>query len=344
MQTTSEKKQSLKLNRQITTFLVCVFISTILWLFISLSVNNHSLLDVPVSYEGFEDAKTLVNKLPQNFKLKVTTSEFKILMRKYLFYTDTIIIQSNRTSMEYNGNRAFILTREIQSEIEDQLKPQMKVLSIMPDTIHFYFDNRVSKKVPVILISSLSYEKQCQLADSLKPVPDSVVITGSEKLLKNVSAIKTSVLKLENLKESTIKYVMLDKASLVDSSQLINYDTSRIGISTSTVKVDIPIERYTESVVEVTVNVSGFPSGQTVILSPSKVKVKYQVSYTDYDKVKPEMFKIQLEYPQSKLTGQGDVRTARSGKGTVRLVKRPDFVKVSRIEPEKIEYILRHGQ
>ncbi len=334
VQNSLEKKESIKLNRKISISLFCILISTVLWLLISLSANNNSsYIDIPVSFEGFDHSKTITNKLPSHLKLRVTTNEFKIFINRYFFGKDTVKIVSNALNLEERDGKSFILTKDIQTEIEEQLRPHIKILSVIPDTIHFFFDRRTEKKIPVKLKANLSYEKQYELADSIKLTPDSITVSGSEKLLNKISYIETVPLQLNSLKENTSKNVLLNKSSMFDSNKNINYDTNRISISSSDVNILIPIEKYTESTVEVNILTEGFISSAHVVISPLKVKIKYHVSFSNFDKVNPDMFTASINNP--------DFKYAHSGKTPVIVMKKPEFVKITRIEPEKVDYIIK---
>ena len=279
------------------------------------------------------NAKTITNKLPSHLKLRVTTNEFKIFMNKYFFGKDTIKILSNTLNLEPTHNKTYLLTKEIQSEIEEQLRPHIKILNVLPDTIHFYFDKKIDKKIPVILKTNLTYEKQYELADSITLHPDSITITGSEKLLNNILYIETRPLQLSDLKENTSKNIALNKESLFYSNQHEKDDTDRIVISNTSVNVFIPIEKYTESGADVNVIPLGFAYGTNISITPSKVKIKYHVSFSNFDKVNPSMFSAAINYT--------DLKSSHSGKAPVFIIKKPEFVKISKIEPDKVDYIIK---
>jgi hypothetical protein len=328
-----KRNQSVKLNKQITIFLVCIFISTISWLLITLSADNYTFIEIPVLYEDLNQSKTVINKLPSKLKLKILTSEFKILMKKYFWANDTVKISYNILNNEYKGNRTFMLSRDILTDVAKQLKPNIEILSIMPDTIHFYFDKKINKKVPVRLVSELIYEKQFQLVEDIKIKPDSIIISGAQILIDKVSFIETYPLIIKNIRNDLSMDITLNKFSISDSFRMESYDTAKIDISSSNVKVFINVEKFTESVIDVNVIPLGFPEGRTAGISPKKVKVKYQVSFLNYNKVKPEMFSAAIYFDQ--------LKENRSGKAQVTLIKKPDFIIVSKIDPEKVDYIIR---
>ncbi len=65
---------------------------------------------------------------------------------------------------------------------------------------------------------------------------------------------------------------------------------------------------------------------------PEKVKITYFVALIDYNRVDHEMFKAQVNIPViGKLT---------PGKLKVNIVQFPSFVKIRKIVPDKVEYII----
>lgn len=334
MQSHSDKEKAVKFNRKLTTFLVCVLIATLLWLVMALSRSIPTLLEIPVSFTGINNSKTISNKLPTHLKLRVSTSEAKLIIRKYFFRNDTIEISSENLTIERKRGLSYLLTKDIQTDIEDQLKPRIRVLGVFPDTILFYFDTKLEKKIPVNLKAQFLYEKQYQLANNhIELEPDSIVVTGPEKLVRNVSSIETNFIKLENIKENTRLNVSLNKANLVENEQYVNFDTSLVSISASAITANIPIEKYTESTIEIKLSTFGFPSGINPAISPDIIKITYQVSFANYGKIKPEMFVAQINYT--------DLRMERSGKASVSITKKPDFIKITRIDPEKVNFLLK---
>ncbi|MBE9483860.1 MAG: hypothetical protein IMY74_03380, partial [Bacteroidetes bacterium] len=66
---------------------------------------------------------------------------------------------------------------------------------------------------------------------------------------------------------------------------------------------------------------------------PEEVQLTYRVAIKDYQRVIPEMFTLSVTYDPEKDKGKNFLK--------VHIERKPDFVRVNRIHPEKVEFIIR---
>ena len=94
---------------------------------------------------------------------------------------------------------------------------------------------------------------------------------------------------------------------------------------------DIDVDELTSGSIEIKVDAKTDNNSMEIRVLPSKVKIYYQVGLSDFQKVSEKMFEAKIVLPES-----GDLPE----KLKVVLSKEPDFIKVKRIEPLFVEYLI----
>ena len=100
---------------------------------------------------------------------------------------------------------------------------------------------------------------------------------------------------------------------------------SHFSLSADSVEIFIPVEKFTEG--EVQIPVSFLSEMNNIKLFPEIVTVTYIVALKDYQKVNKDLFIIQL------------IPGTQTNKN-IELIHHPSFVKVIKIEPQHIDYII----
>ena len=101
--------------------------------------------------------------------------------------------------------------------------------------------------------------------------------------------------------------------------------------SPNVVKVTIPVEKFTEA--EISTDVRIVNNGQNKVkVFPDAVKVYYKVALKDYEKVEAGMITAVADFSEVNFGEDDKVRIKVSGY--------PEFIEITRIEPEKSEFII----
>jgi hypothetical protein len=313
------KKAGLRRNAFI--FVICFLISSLIWILIKLSRNYTQTFQYVIEYKGLPKDKLVANNADSIYTIILQEKGYRVLLHNLSSKDLKLSIDvSNKLHSEKNAsNSYYLLTSEVVPQLNNLLAPVSTVVGVSPDTVWFSFDKIREKMVHVVPVVDLSFEKQFNLNRNIIVYPESVVVKGPRKFvdtLKNIYTISRSFKKLNSSKMVTMKFAEM-------------YKNFKISSVPDYVKVYIPVEKYTESSVDVPVIVENAPSGYRIKTLPEKVQITFLVGLQDYKNVKPEMFTVTAKYNESKeLTMKAE------------LTKQPDFVKVSKISPEKVEFIL----
>ncbi len=316
------KPGRLKFNKQLSVFFVCFLIAIIFWFLISLNKNYNSVISFPIVYVDIPKDKVVVNELPGSVSLELNARGFDLLGYHFKMLTIPVLIKVQAANANITGaSNGFLVTKPLIYGITRQLHTDAKVISIEPDTIYFRFDRRFTKRIPVKPSTRLSFEKQFNLAGEIKLIPDSVWVTGPKVYIDSLQYLYTEKVVLKNLKESYSQVVKVDTKGLRQNIRVVS----------KAITLKVPVEKYTEETIEIPIEIKYKTSEYRIKTIPDKVKIQYLVSLSKYDKVTQSSFNAVADFTSA--------NPAKSSKIKVGLVKKPEFIRVLRILPAKVDYI-----
>ncbi len=146
----------------------------IFWIFNTLSASHTDVIDVHLHY-AIADNKINTLKLPEKAEISVEARGWDLLKELFLFRAITIDL------VAYTENNN-LLTNANRDLFNAELPSTYHVLHIHPDTLHLRLDEKVTKKVPVLLDLHLPLPGS-QSIDSIRLQPDSIYITGAKSVI-----------------------------------------------------------------------------------------------------------------------------------------------------------------
>ena len=172
-----------------------------------------------------------------------------------------------------------------------------------------------SVRVKVIPNVDLTYEKQYNRLGKIQLTPDSVTIFGPKNKISSIDNIHTEKLTLRNVNQN------------IDTDLPLKFD-DMLNADYKDVNVKIFVEKYTEAVANVPITNN---SKEKLRLFPDKVKIKYIVSLTDYNIIKENSFKVNID--------TADIK-ADNNFLPIYLTDYPNNTRIINIEPKEVEYII----
>lgn len=305
-------------------FLICLLLATLFWFLNAFTKNYDSLLNVPLKYVDMPKNKAVLNELPMNLSIEVSTYGFYLLTHTIAQKQDTIEI-SGELIQERTGAypKHFIRTRSLLDRFTEQLGTGIKVKNILTDTIYFDFDKISTRKVPVKANIKYTFEKQFLLESPVKVNPPAVKISGPSSIVDTIKSIPTEFAEFFNLKESVKKELRFP----------LSGENRNISVSPEKVSLKIPVGKFTESSITIPVQTENVPKKLSVKIFPDKVTITFLVAFSHYEKVSPELFHAVVDY--------NEIVNEKKTKLKVKIPKSPSFVKVVKVAPEKVEFIVK---
>ena len=288
----------------------------------SLSKEYTININFPVKYINLPADKVIANHLPEGIDIEIKTNGFNLLMYKMTRDHETVMIDVKDSKPFQYKNHFYLLTNSRIDKITSQFNNEIKIQKVTPDTIFFNFNKKVTKQVPAKSNISITFDPQYQQTDSVKIEPAFIQISGAEEVLKKINYVETVPKKFKNVTND-----LSLNLSIAETPEI-----KLIELSQSTVKATIHVTKFTEATIEIPVQTENLPDGYTMKVFPDKVFVKYNVSFSDYEKINPVQFKAIVDYKNIEPL---------SNKLKVQLIQFPKEIRSVKLNPEKVEYILR---
>lgn len=307
-------------RQQLYVFLVCLLISIFIWFLIVLSKETFTTIDYPVVFENNPENLILVNQPDSILSFRVSSGGFELFTLKYLTRKRPVLVDLNNLELVKDGNNytSVYSTSTISRDIISKLNISQEYVSITPANIYFKFEALYGKKVKVVPRLKLNFARQYQLSDSISVKPDSIVVIGPEKLLEQVTYIET----LEQ------EVSQIDHSQTIQATVQLPESLNNIKVSPKEVEISLSVEKFTESTIKVPI--VNTVDQYKIKTYPDFVVITYLVTLENFNRVTEDMFKVSVEMEEN----------SNSNRLKVQLFHHPSFVKITKIEPEEVEYLL----
>ena len=306
-------------------FLICCGISLFIWFLIKMSDDYVSEIRIPVTYNNIPADKQLNNK-NDRLRVKLRANGGDLVSLKYFSGTERININLSQADLRLSRyfDRYYFLTDQFREEISGRYEFDHTLISITPDTIYLDLEEIVSRSIPVKADIDLGFNSQYMLYDSISISPSEIMVSGPSSIVDTLVEIYTV--------KRTFSGLNATKTEVIPIVPPVR--NKEVRYSETKVELNIPVEEFTESSIELPVNGMSNDSGITGIRTfPEMVNLTYQVALKDFKLVKAEMFSLSALYDPEKDMEKTFLK--------VKVDKFPDFIRISRISPDKVEFIIQ---
>lgn len=306
-------------QRSALVFVLCLLLSSVLWMFIHLSKIYPYPVSYTITYNSLPKGKAFAEKPTTSITVIMNDVGFNILSDKLTRSVENIDIDLSGIKLKHVGNyyTGFITSDAIIKRLT--IDGNNNIESIIPDTLYFVFSYTDTRKVPVKVDISYKIAKESDLFGDIEVTPDSVMITATKDVLDKIQYIETAK-----------KNLGVCDQTITTQLSLVNPYPNYLEMSTNAVSVTLPIFKMTEGETTVTISDTTM-NGSIVRALPSTVKITYTVPLDLYNRVNADMFTVKLKCDSPSSSGVGV---------NINVVKCPDFVKIRKVEPSTAEYIL----
>jgi hypothetical protein len=313
---TSEKS---KKNSHIV-FIICILIASFFWLTIKLSDDYSEAFLFKVNYRNVPSEKMLTDVIDTNVNITIKAKGFQMLKLILTEDLENLNINLNKYDiLHLKGNIYYVNTVEIKAKIGTLIGVPSKQIDIPTQRLEFKLEDLFEKKVTVINKLRFNFLPQYNLYSNISISPNSLSIFGPKSTIDTIESIFT-----ENKEINEIS------ADINESAILINPDHEHLHLSIEKVSIKANVEKFTESNIETTIDLSSI--NLKVKVFPNSVKVFFTVAQKDFSNVKQSDFKVKPNLRNI------DISTA--GKLQLEVVEKPDFISSIRIQPSEVEFLI----
>lgn len=236
-------------------FTVCVLLSFVLWLSLSLQEQRTVTVDFPVVVGGLPDGQALVERPPSAVSVKLQGTGL-----------DLLALMFDPPSVQAEANQGRVDVREALSLPQAN---DAQVDGVTPGVIEITTDDRIERRLPVQVRLDIQTASSHELVDDPVVSPDSVTVFGARSIVESLANWPTDSLVLEGVRDTVRTQVAL-KDTLVG---LVDRTTDRIDVVVRAGKFAVETRK-------VTVDVTGVPAGQDLVaLQPSSIRIRYRVLF-----------------------------------------------------------------
>ncbi|MDO9510798.1 MAG: YbbR-like domain-containing protein [Bacteroidales bacterium] len=314
-----------KLRSRLWVFFVCLLLSFSIWTIIRLNREYDLQIQRAALYVNPPKNRVIGAYSDSMVSLRLKVKGMRLLSMKYMENSRpvTIDLSQVRFLKKNHGHfNAYLTSGDLLPQLTAELNVEGRLDNVSPDTLYFRFEKLKKKKLPVRIKALLSFDKQFMLYDSIRPVPDSVWVSGPARILDTLRYVSNIPIELKNLRESREANVKLQQPL---SGINLDYAPPEI-------KLEISVERYTEATVDVAVE--SFPAGDCRFKTfPEKVKLSVQVPLRDFKSLDPSQFAVVADCSVANQQSGGRI--------AVRVLRHPPLTKVILLEPSSVEFILQ---
>lgn len=296
--------------------IACLLLAIAGWLFLALNNKYIYTAKTVLLYKNFPQKKAFHPLQSDTVDLQVEGSGWQLLFARLRVKPQSITI-----SLEKLNNRNYILFSEQLFSVNNQLETSQKIISVKPDTLYFDFSKRTVKKVPVELNADLGFEKQYGISSAIGISPNYVTVSGPLQELEKITSWSTDTLKLKQV-QGPVKMRVAMKQS----------DFKNVSIFPANVEVNVPVDEFTEKKIEVPLKIINNREYLNVKIYPKKVKLTILVALSSYQQVNEDFIEAVVDLQEWKELGHNKLQ--------VRLIRFPDYCKLIKMEPAKVDFII----
>lgn len=304
-------------RRNAKTFFLFLGFSSLIWVLVQFSKTYTKVVQIPIVYENEPLDKIILDENPKSLKVKMTDNGFGIMY--YRLFTPSMHINLEETE-ERDGQLVFLIENH-REEIEEQIGINYNKSEILEDRIAINFYQKLVKKVPVIPNVSINYKVGYGSSDTLQLSPDSITVSGYEKIVDTLSAVYTDPLEIENVSSDIEGEISIKKDGLKD-----------VSLYQQQVKYFLKVEKFTEGRVSIPIEVINVPAGVDISIFPQEVIVVYQVNLDNYNKINKNDFRVVCDF---KGIDENEKFLIPS------IEAKPEAVKNLRLSEKKVEYVIK---
>lgn len=301
------------MNKKLNIFIASVIFAVILWGSISLSDSYYTNIEVKLTLTNFPEGYTTGSQLPENIKLRVRGQGWRLVSINVGPETEF------RVSVGGDSGRQNI---SLYNYLESNrwLLSDVDIMNLYPDSLNFFVERVISKKLPVVSGLELDFKPGYGLASEIKLNPDSVIVKGPLSYLRVRKEINTNSIPLGLLDSRTSTEVNLDNIPGFE-------------YSTNLVDVVLDVQRIVDKQFEnISVDVSNIPSGREVVLLPNKININIRGGIEILGKLMPEQFHAYVKYQTLVQDTTGSV---------VPEIILPKNVALQFSKPARLRYVIR---
>ena len=237
------------------TFIVCLLVAIFLWTPMKLSRNFLREISVPVTITNPPANKVIVQQADNYLRLYVEANGFSLLKS----YTQNPTLTLDFADLHPVGENRYSLNKNSRDKLSNTYLSNIKIRSVLSDTLSLLLAPQITKKIPVVVRLNVEYPKEYQLTQLLIS-PDSVTVSGSAQCIDTLSQV-------------VFHYTQAKAVSNNFSQTYTLKNTNNIHYNTHKITMQAFVDKVSEQLLKVPVQVVGTPTDSQIKVFPDEVNI-----------------------------------------------------------------------
>lgn len=296
-------------------FTFFLFLSASLWLLHKLRNKYETMVSIPVEYVNLPNGFVISQDLPKTLHVTINGQGTSLVMYRIGHTFQPVEIDMS----QMDKGKQTIYTKNLSNKLQKQIKAEVSIAKILPETIAFEIEKLSEKKVPVKINGSFELAQQYIYCDSIQIEPKEVIAYGSKASIEELDSVFSETIKQTNIKDTALIEVKLKSIP-------------HITFSDSIIHITIKTERFTEKSIQAPISIAHLPKDRALRIFPSSVTVNFRVGLSNYEKIDASSFNFVVDYNDAKAGDQKKI--------TVNVKDAPKEIFGIQLKPETVDFII----
>lgn len=301
-------------------FIICILIASFFWLLIKLSDQYNESFFFRVNYINAPKKQMLTSIIDTNLNITVEAKGFEMMNLILSEDLENLNIDLNKCEIIHKDEDVYyITTSELKEKISESIRIPLDQIEISSQKLEFRMETLFEKIVVVNNQMKFNFAPQYKLYNSIIISPNEIKIFGPKNILDTINNIYTenkNILNISNFIDENIG--------------LINPNKDLIHFSEDKVNIKAKVEKFTESSIEMPIDLSNI--NYKIKAFPNTVKVFFTVAQKDFSNIRQSQFKVQANLKNTDILNANKLQ--------LKIIEKPDFVIGVRMQPSEIEFLI----
>jgi YbbR domain-containing protein len=303
-------------QRRLSAFFTCLVLAALAWLCITLSNQYNYTVKRVLSYKNTPQKRAFHSLQSDTVDVTIKGTGWQMIYAMMHYSSNNLAVDLRPLNTGNNVVLSSQQTQVVDGEINHD------VISFNPDTLYFDFLNRMVKRVPIRLLSNITYQQQFSEANNPVLKPSYITIVGPSEKLDKITEWYTDSLTVKKANETIRTRLNL---------QPVN--EGNITIYPKTIDVVFPVDEFTEKTLQIPIKLINNSDFYNVKVFPEKITITFMTSLRRYTETDENYFEAEADLNLWKNQGYNTL--------PVKLTRMPPYCKIISVEPQNIDFIIK---
>lgn len=308
------KKKSIRASKM---WFFFIFLSSLIWIFTTLSHTHSTSIPVEIQYVQLADHQVLLDNNPQSKNIFVTSTGFRILGLRMI----PLKVDIAARKLEEKEGEFYLTNSFLRPKILSKLTDGVVLNQLLAEQILAPIGVHAQKKIPVKLLNAYELEKGYDWTGPYQFSNDSLVVFGPSSLLDTLQAAY-----INNLNPNVLRKNISETYEILQLSDVLKWNKQ-------TVEVERELARFTDVSFQIKLQALNVPDSLRLRLVPNEVELRFRAPINHLKSLPISEMILTVDYLKS--------QHQLSNKLNVEWNNAPDFVAQVKIQPNKISYFFQ---